>query len=490
MSPETDSSEYSQRLVHVELLEQAGINSFPAEPPKRTHRNIALIEGFEDLSGSTVSAVGRMLSKRVHGGLTFAHIDDGSALIQVVLQRDVLKDFYPFVRNYFGVGDFIGATGILEATKAGEISVWAEEVSMLAKALRVAPHTIADPETQQRQRYLHTLVDAEARNRFKIRSQMVQEMRQHFLNMGCLEMETPILDSTYGGANAKPFITHHNALNQAFYLRIANELALKRMTVGGYYEGVFEFSRDFRNEGMDRTHNPEFTQVELYKPWWDYRKMMDMTEELMGGIVEYVHHGIEAPFNEHIIDYSKPWRRLTVYDGIRQKLSVHPETASIEELQRAGRRLGLQIEGVTKGAVCLELFEQLWEKELIQPTFVMDFPADTSVLAKRHRDNPELVERFELFVGGMETANCYTELNDPRDQQARFELERQKNQAGDMEAMPYDEDFIRALEYGMPPQAGIGISIDRWTMLLTNASHIRQVIYFPTLRSSRLPDRR
>lgn len=487
--PQTEEElqrEHLVRLKQITALEAIGINPFPAEPPKRTHKNLELREGFETLSGSTVSIAGRMISKRIHGGLTFAHIDDGSAAIQTVLQRDVLKDFYPIARDYFGVGDFIGTTGILKATKTGEISVWAKEVSMLAKALRVAPHTIVDAEIQQRQRYLHTLVDAEARNKFRIRSQIVQGMREYFIGkLGCLEVETPVLDSTYGGAVAKPFTTHHNALNQDFFLRIANELYLKRMTVGGYYEGVFEFSRDFRNEGMDRTHNPEFTQVELYKPWWDYYNMMDMTEELISGIAERIHGNTKVSFNGQLIDYAKPWRRLTIYDGIRQKLGLDPEVATLEELQRAGRLLEFQIEGTMKGAVCLELFEQLWDNELIQPTFVMDFPADTSALTKRHRKNPELTERFELFAGGLEVANCYTELNDPRDQRARFELEMRKKQEGDTETMPYDEDFIRALEYGMPPQAGIGISIDRWTMLLTNTDHIRQAIYFPTLRRVR-----
>lgn len=481
MPPEFDS-DYRERLTHVAALERAGINPFPAEPPKRTHRNGDLKTNFDLLSGSTVSVVGRMTSKRVHGGLTFAHLEDETGAIQTVIQRNVLGNLYSIVRDYFGVGDFIGTTGVLRPTKTGEISVWAEEVVMLTKALRVAPHQITDPEIQQRQRYLHTLSDLEVRQKFRVRSQIVQQMREYFIGMGCLEVETPVLDSTYGGATAKPFITHHHALDQDLYLRIANELYLKRMTVGGYYEGVFEFSRDFRNEGMDRTHNPEFTLVELYKPWWDYYNMMDMTEELMSGIVERIHRDTRAPFNDQSIDYSRPWRRLTIYDGIRQKLGVDPEDATVEELQRAGRELGLQIEGTMKGAVCMELFKQLWEDELIQPTFVMDFPADTSALTKRHRKNPDLTERFELFVGGMEVANCYTELNDPRDQRARFELERQKRQAGDSEAMEFDEDFLTALEYGMPLQAGIGISIDRWAMLLTDTSHIRQVIYFPTLK--------
>lgn len=487
MTTETLVSDYFlERIAHIAALEAAGINPYPAAAPKRTHRNVELVSGFEALAGSTVSAVGRMVSKRTHGALTFAHIEDDSGQVQIAMQKNLLGGQYPLVRDYFGVGDFIGATGTLKATKTGEISVWAEEVSMLAKALRVAPHRLFDPEVQQRQRYLHTLVDAETRNKFRIRSQIVQQMREYFIGrLGCLEVETPVLDSVYGGATARPFVTHHHALNQDFFLRIANELYLKRMTVGGFYEGVFEFSRNFRNEGMDRTHNPEFTLVELYKPWWDYYNMMDMTEELMGGIVERIHKDSKAPFKGELIDYSRPWRRLTIYDGIRQKLGINPEDATTEELQIAGRRLGLQIEGSMKGAVCMELFEQLWENELIQPTFVMDFPADTSALTKRHRENPELTERFELFVGSMEVANCYTELNDPRDQRARFELEIRKRQAGDTEAMPFDEDFIKALEYGMPLQAGIGISIDRLVMLLTNTDHIRQAIYFPTLRRVR-----
>lgn len=480
------SDYYLERIAHIAALEEAGINPYPAEAPKRTHRNVELVRDFATLAGSTVSTVGRMVSKRIHGGLTFAHIEDDSGQVQIAMQKNVLGPQYPLIRDYFGVGDFIGATGILRATKIGEISVWAEEVLMLAKALRVAPHKLLDPEVQQRQRYLHTLVDAETRNKFRIRSQIVQQMREYFIGrLGCLEVETPVLDSAYGGANAKPFVTRHNVLDQDFFLRISNELYLKRMTVGGFYEGVFEFSRDFRNEGMDRIHNPEFTQVELYKPWWDYYNMMDMTEELMGGVVQRIHKDNKALFNDRLIDYSKPWRRLTIYDGIRQKLGINPEDATTEELQKIGRGLGLQIEGTLKGVVCMEIFEQLWEGELIDPTFVMDFPADTSALTKCHRKDPALTERFELFVGGMEVANCYTELNDPRDQRARFELEIQKRQSGDSEAMPYDEDFIRALEYGMPPQAGIGISIDRWTMLLTDTDHIRQAIYFPTLRRAR-----
>lgn len=483
MTQEFSSQGMSERLAHLEALEQAGINPYPAQPPRKTHTNAEVIRDFNNLAGSVVSVVGRMVSQRIMGGMTFAHIDDGSGRVQTVMQRDALGDLYPLVRNYFGIGDFIGVSGNLKATRTGEISVWANEVTMLAKALRVAPHKLLDPEVQQRQRYLDTLVNSEARERFRTRSTIVQEMRDYFIhNLGCLEVETPVLDYTYGGASARPFVTHHNALNQDFYLRIANELYLKRMTVGGYYEGVFEFSRDFRNEGMDSTHNPEFTQVELYKPWWDYNNMMDMTESLMSSIVRKIHGSTRAPFGDYIIDYSTPWKRLTINDGIREKIGLNPETATREQLQNIATDLGLDTTGTVPGQLWVEIFEKLWEKDLIQPTFVKDFPADTSALTKRHRLNPDLAERFELYVGGMEVANCYTELNDPRDQRARFESERQKRMAGDNEAMLLDEDFITALEYGMPQQAGIGISIDRWTMLLTNTAHIRQAIYFPTLR--------
>jgi len=482
MRRETETTDYLHRLAQAEALEQAGINPYPAEPPHITHLTAQLIAGYEILRGSSVSIAGRMLPKRVHGGISFAHIEDGSGSIQAVLSKDQLQDRYELIRDNFEEGDFIGVRGILEKTKTGEISVWADDVGMLTKALRFPPIEVTSAETQQRQRYLHTLVDVEARQRFRIRSQIVQSMREYFINkLGCLEVETPILDSTYGGAEARPFTTHHRALDTDFYLRIANELYLKRYTVGGYYEGVFEFSRDFRNEGMDRTHNPEFTQVELYKPFWDYYNMMDMAEDLMVGLVKKNTGTTKLPFGDQVVDYSRPWRRLTIYDGLRQKLGIEPTTISDTELTSLTHNYGVE-DAQTRGDMMLKLFEALWEKELIQPTFVMDYPTDTSALTKRHRNDPNLTERFELFAGGMETMNCYTELNDPRDQRKRFEAEKAKKDAGDQEAMPFDEDFILAQEYGMPQQAGIGISIDRWTMLITNTNHIRQVLYFPTLR--------
>lgn len=426
MRRETETTDYLHRLAQAQALEQAGINPYPAEPPRVTHLTAELIADYEALRDSPVSIAGRMLPKRVHGGVSFAHIDDGRGIVQVVFTKNRLQDEYNLVRNNFEEGDFIGVSGILERTQAGEISVWADKATMLSKALRFPPIEVTNAETQQRQRYLHTLVDPEARQRFRIRSQVVQSMREYFINkMDCLEVETPILDSTYGGAEARPFTTHHRALDTDFYLRIANELYLKRYTVGGYYEGVFEFSRDFRNEGMDRTHNPEFTQVELYKPFWDYNDMMDMAEDLMVGIVEKVTGKTKLPFGNKVVDYSKPWRRLTIYDGLRQKLGIEPTTISYAELTTLIHDYGVEA-AQTRGGMMLKLFETLWEEELINPTFVMDYPTDTSALTKRHRNDPNLTERFELFTGGMETMNCYTELNDPRDQRKRFETEKAK----------------------------------------------------------------
>lgn len=484
--------DYQLRLFRAQSLESMGVNPYPAEPFRRTHMVEELVRLYDSLRGDSVSVAGRMVSRRDHGKLIFSHLADESGSVQAVITKNRLNSGFDLFRDHFDVGDFVGVSGILESTRTGEVSVWAEDVAMLTKSLRSAPHTINDAEVMQRQRYLHTLVDSAARERFRTRSRIVQSMRDYFINrMGCLEVETPVLDTTYGGAQAKPFQTHHNALNTDMFLRISNELYLKRMTLS-YLEGVFEFSRDFRNEGMDRTHNPEFTQVELYKPFWDYNDMMDMAEDLIEGIALKIHGKTKLPFTvprkdgrdeEVEIDYKKPWRRLSVYEGIKEKLGIDVEDVSGERLRVIAHSYG--IDEFTRGEVVLKLFEELWENDLIQPTFVKDFPADTSALTKRHRLNPDLTERFEAYAGGMETMNCYTELNDPRDQRRRFELERDKRNHGDKEAMQFDEDFILAQEYGMPQQAGIGISIDRWTMLLTNTNHIRQVIYFPTLRPQR-----
>lgn len=479
-----DASEisYRHRLAQAEALERAGINPYPAEPPIITHKNIELIADFNNLNGTEVSIAGRIASMRRHGGLIFSDIEDETQKIQVMIAKNVIgSERFSLIKDNFEEGDFVGVAGVLGKTKTEEITIRASELTMLTKTLRQAPLKLNDPETQQRQRYIHTLVDPKAREVFRTRSTIVQTMRDYFINnLGCLEVETPVLDNTYGGASARPFETYHNALGSKVFMRISNELYLKRLTVGGFYEGVFEFSRDFRNEGMDRTHNPEFTQVEMYKPYWDYKNMMDMTEDLISKMVLSLHGKTEIPYGDIMVDYKKPWRRLTVYDGLRERLGIDPATISEADLNLLAK--DYNITGYTKGDLIMGLFEETWEKDLIQPTFVLDYPADTSALTKTHRIDPELTERFELYVAGMEVGNCYTELNDPRDQRKRFDAERKRQLAGDKEAMPFDEDFIIAQEYGMPQQAGIGLSIDRFTMLLTDTAHIRNAIYFPTLR--------
>jgi lysyl-tRNA synthetase, class II len=487
---ESDSSEYALRLSHIAGLERHGIDPYPADPYRASHQASQLLSDFDTLNGNNVSIAGRMVSRRDHGKLIFTHVEDASGKIQAAIAQNRAGDAFPLVKQYYDIGDFVGIQGTLGTTKTGEISVWAQDVAMLAKSLRAAPLKISDAEIMQRQRYLHTLVDPEARARFRTRSQIVQHMRDYFIGrLGSLEVETPILDTTYGGAQAKPFETYHNALGTKMFMRISNELYLKRMTLS-YLEGVFEFSRDFRNEGMDRTHNPEFTQVEFYKPFWDYQDMMDMVEDMMSGIAQKIHGTTEVPYKmavgngedkEVVINYAKPWKRLSIYDGLRDKLGIEPAAISDSKLRSIAHEYG--VDEYTRGDTMLKLFEELWESSLIQPTFVRDYPDDTSALTKRHRVHPELTERFEMYAGGIETMNCYTELNDPRDQRKRFELEQEKREKGhDTEAMMFDEDYILAQEYGMPQQAGIGISIDRWTMLLTNVNHIRQAIYFPALR--------
>src|SRR3989344_6486565 len=373
MKRETEATDYIHRLAQAEALEKAGIEPYPAEPPVITHSAAELIKNYDALESNIVSIAGRMLTKRGHGGITFTHVDDASGTVQTVWEQKRLGEKYSLIRDNFEEGDFIGVRGVLGKTKTEEISVFADDIQMLAKALRFPPMTVTSAETQQRQRYLHTLVDESARDRFRVRSKMVQSMREYFINkIGCLEVETPIMDSTYGGAEARPFITTHRALKTDFYLRIANELYLKRYTVGGYYQGVFEFSRDFRNEGMDRIHNPEFTQVELYKPFWDYQMMMVMAENLMSGIVQRVHGTTEIPYRiplgdgkeqEILIDFKPPWRRLKVYDGIREKLGIDPARISDSDLRSLAMEWG--INKTSRDAVVLGLFEKLFEDDLV-----------------------------------------------------------------------------------------------------------------------------
>ncbi len=500
---EAPKSNYEIRLAHLQALERAGIEGYPAIPFKATinaERLNAPDSGLPD--GTFVSIAGRLDTIRRFKQLTFANIQDSTGIAQIAINKDEAPNSdFELMHQNLDTGDFIGVFGHTGKTKVGTPTVWTSHIMMLTKALRETPFKISDPEVAQRQRYLELLTDPAAVARFRTRSGIVQHIRNTFIGIGALEVETPVLDTTYGGASAKPFTTYHEALGEELYLRIAPELYLKRLT-SSFQEGVFEFSRNFRNEGMDRTHNPEFTTVELYKPYWDYNDMMDMTEEMVKEMAQKLTGSSTISFQGKEIDLAKKWQRLSIYDGLNQKFGIDPQTASDDEIRRLAQRhlgwkpltampdyedmlarckgeIGL---GSPRGQVLLELFEAAWEKDLVQPTFVKDYPAETSALTKRHRKNPSLTERFELYIGGLELGNCYTELNDPRDQRERFLSEMAKKAAGDTETMPMDEDFILFQEYGMPQQAGIGLSIDRLTMLLTDTPHIRQAILFPTLK--------
>lgn len=474
------------RIQHLNMLEAAGINPYPAEPPRITHSNMEIHSKADQLVDTEVSVVGRITAKRDHGKTIFFDIEDNFAKLQVNVRKNGPDDAnYELIAKAYDEGDFVGATGEVFRTRTGELTIKAKDLKMLAKSLLQPPATrfgITDPEIGRRQRYLELMTNPDARERFRRRSHMVQLMREEFLENGFLEVETPVLDTTYGGANSKPFISHMNALDQDMFLRIANELYLKRLVCGNLGP-VFEFSRNFRNEGMDRTHNPEFTAVELYKPYADYKWMMSMAEKLFEKIAIKFHGTTQVKFGEHVIDFKAPWRRLAIYDGLKAAYGIDPRALTEEQVRELGKQSGLKEDKYKgRGDILLALFEKKFEKELIQPTFVMDYPKETSPLTKQHRDHPDLTERFECSIGGLEVMNCYTELNDPRDQRTRFDEQRLKRLAGDDETMPTDEDFLVAMEYGFPPMGGIGISIDRMAMILTDTTHIRDIILFPPVK--------
>lgn len=470
----------ADRISQIGYLERQGIDPYPPQIPKRTHANALVAENFESLQGTQVSVVGRVRGIREHGKRTFIDVEDESGKVQITLTPDgVGTDQFATFKNGFATGDIVSVSGNVFKTRSGEVTVDASNFSMLAKALLTPPEKLDDVETRTRQRYLDMIVNPEVRERFKFRSQVVQFMRERFMELGCWEVETPVLDTTYGGASAKPFKTHHNALGEEVYLRISNELYLKRLAIGGL-EGVFEFSRDFRNEGMDRTHNPEFTQVELYKAYTDYEYMMTMSENLMADIAQKHLGTTQIEYQGQQIDLSTPWKRLSIYEGVKETLGIDADTVTDEELQIIAQREGI---GETdRGYIFLELFDKYVSPNLISPTFVIDYPESTSPLTKKHRSKKGLTERFECVVAGMEVMNCYTELNDPRTQRANFEAELKRRFEGDENAMQTDDDFIVAMEYGMPPMGGIGISIDRWVMILKDLEHIRETIAFPTMK--------
>jgi lysyl-tRNA synthetase class 2 len=474
------------RIEKVDALRAEGVNPYPYRF-ETTHAVANLLAGEAALaaSGAVVRAAGRIMALRGHGKTLFGHLEDSSGRIQFYVRRDELGD-EAFARvERMDLGDIIGVAGTVFRTKTNEITVRAGSVEMLAKAVRPLPekwHGLVDKEIRYRQRYVDLVVNPEVREVFRRRSVIVETMRRFLLGLGFLEVETPVLQPLYGGASARPFTTHHNALDMTLYLRIANELYLKRLLVGGF-ERVFEFARDFRNEGIDRSHNPEFTMMECYAAYLDYMDYMDMVEEMMKTIATAMAPNGAVRFGETQLDFTKPWKRITFFDAIREKTGLDFYGKSEAELAVLARRAGVHVEpGLPSARIIDEVFSATVEGDLQQPTFVYDYPKELSPLAKDHRSVPGLVERFEGYLAGFEVCNAFSELNDPLEQRRRFEQQAELRARGDEEAQQLDEDYIRALEYGMPPAAGLGVGIDRLTMVFTDSHSIRDVIFFPHMR--------
>ena len=485
------------RREKLEKLTQMGINAFPADEYTITDSAQSIKEGFEE--GKKVKIAGRLISRRIQGKASFAELQDSSGRIQVYFNRDEIcptddKELYNEVyKHLLDIGDIIGVEGELFKTQVGEMTVMVKNFTLLTKTLRPLPFAkidengvvhdaFNDPELRYRQRYVDLVVNPEVKEVFVKRTKLFNAMRQFFNDAGYFEVETPILQSIPGGAAARPFITHHNALDIPLYLRIANELYLKRLIVGGF-DGVYEFSKNFRNEGMDRTHNPEFTAMEIYVAYKDYNWMMDFTERLLEHCARAVNGTTKAVFGEHEIDWKAPYERISMTDAIKKFTGYDITGKSEEELRTFAKSIGIEVnDTMGKGKLIDEIFGEKCEGNFIQPTFITDYPVEMSPLTKKHRDKEGLTERFELMVCGKEIANSYSELNDPIDQRERFEEQMRLSEKGDDEAMFIDQDFLRALEYGMPPTAGLGIGMDRLIMFLTNNASIQEVLFFPQMR--------
>ncbi len=481
-------------------LKKLGINPYPAAEFKVTAHATQILDNFSDFDGKEVILAGRMMSQRIMGKASFAELKDASGRIQVYISRDDISTdeagtmYNTVFKKLLDLGDFIGVRGTVFRTQVGEVSVHVRELTVLAKALRPLPvvkidesgkvhDAFADPEQRYRRRYVDLTVNDQVKETFIKRTKLFNAMRSFFNERGYLEVETPILQPIPGGAAARPFVTHHNALDVPLYMRIANELYLKRLIVGGF-DGVYEFSKNFRNEGMDRTHNPEFTAMEIYVAYKDYNWMMDFTERLLEHCALAVNGTTTATFGEHTVDFKAPYARISMTDAILKFTGFDISGKTEAELFEAARSMGIEVDQTMgKGKLIDEIFGAKCEGNFIQPTFITDYPKEMSPLCKSHRDNPELTERFELMVCGKEIANAYSELNDPIDQRERFEHQLKLAEKGDDEATQFiDHDFLRALEYGMPPTSGLGIGMDRLIMFLTNNSSIQEVLFFPQMR--------
>ena len=494
------SEQEQLRRKSLAALRETGINPYPAERFDVSASAADIVAGFdaEPEKFQTVTIAGRMMSRRIMGSASFFELQDHTGRIQVYIRRDdICPEGDPTLYNtvfkkLLDIGDFIGVEGFAFRTNTGELSVHCRKFTVLSKSIRPLPivkekdgqqfDALTDPEVRYRQRYVDLVVNPKVKDVFVKRAKIIATMRQYFTEHGCLEVETPILQPIPGGASARPFITHHNALDIDFYMRIATELYLKRLIVGGF-DGVYEFGKNFRNEGMDRTHNPEFTCMEIYIAYKDYRWMMEFTENMLERIALAVNGTTDVEIDGKTISFKAPFRRLTMTDAILEKTGYDITGQSEAQLREACARLNVEVDDTMgKGKLIDAIFGQYCEGDLVQPTFICDYPIEMSPLCKRHRDNEDLTERFELFVAGKELCNAYSELNDPIDQLERFQEQMRLSERGDDEAMFIDMDFVRALEYGMPNCSGMGMGIDRLTMFMTGQTSIQDVLFFPTMR--------
>ena len=491
-----------QEIVRRESLQQLrdlGVDPYPAAMFEVNTTSKKIKQNFKEGDVLDVVLGGRLMSRRIMGKASFAEIQDSEGRIQIYVNRDEICEgedttmYNSVFKKLLDIGDIIGIKGTVFITQVGEISVKVKELKVLAKSLRPLPlpkvdtdgavhDAFTDPEKRYRQRYVDLVVNPEVKEAFIKRTQMTNSMRSYLNDKGYLEVETPILQPLYGGAAARPFKTHHNTLDMELYLRIANELYLKRLIVGGF-DGVYEFSKDFRNEGMSRFHNPEFTQMELYVAFKDYSWMMDLVEEMVEKVALDLHGKTEVKVGEQLINFKRPWKRYTMYEAIAHFTGIDISQMDEATLAQTAKKLGVTVDkSMGRGKLIDEIFGEKCESQLIQPTFITDYPVEMSPLAKKHRDKQGLVERFEGFCNSKEICNAFSELNDPIDQRARFEEQLELGKRGDDEAMLLDEDFLRAIEYGMPPTAGLGIGIDRLSMIMTNSNSIQDVLFFPQMK--------
>ena len=491
-----------QEIIRREKLkefERLGINAYPAAeyPVDVTANEILMNYPKDNALYQDICLAGRIMSQRIMGAVAFYELQDNSGRIQVYAKRDDLcptedKTLYNSVFKKLDLGDIIGVKGFVFITQMGEITIHVKEFTLLSKSLRPLPvvkqtedkvyDAFTDPEQRYRMRYLDLIINPEVKKTFVKRTQIIDEIRSYYNEKGYLEVETPVLQPIPGGAAARPFVTHHNALNMPLYLRIANELYLKRLIVGGF-DGVYEFSRNFRNEGMDRTHNPEFTAMEVYVAYKDYIWMMKSVEELLERIALKLHGTTKVQIDDRIIDFQRPYKRISMLDAIKEHTGFDVGGMDEAQLKEVCKKLGIETdESMGVGKLIDEIFSEKCEKNYIQPTFIIDYPVEMSPLCKKHRSNPNLTERFELMINGKEIANAYSELNDPIDQRNRFEEQLRLSEKGDDEAMFIDQDFLRSLEFGMPPTSGLGIGIDRLVMFMTNSPSIQDVLFFPQMK--------